>query len=83
MDGLNLTIIRKIKLKLPPIELQNKFGEIFEKTEALKIQYQQSLQELENLYGSLSQRAFKGELTAKDDEMMMAAEAKENYSKQI
>jgi type I restriction enzyme S subunit len=38
------------------------FGETFEKTEALKAQYQQSLTELENLYGSLSQKAFKGEL---------------------
>lgn len=62
MDGLNLTIIRRIKMKLPPVELQNKFGETFEKTEALKTQYQQSLQELENLYGSLSQKAFRGEL---------------------
>lgn len=64
MDGLNLTIIRRIKLKLPPVELQNKFGDTFEKTEALKTQYQQSLQEFENLYGSLSQKAFKGELKA-------------------
>ena len=79
MDGLNLTIIRNIKLKCPPIEIQNKFGEIFENTEALKTQYQQSLQELENLYGSLSQRAFKGELRAKAGEMMMAAEAKVTY----
>jgi type I restriction enzyme S subunit len=62
MDGLNLTIIRRIKMKLPPIELQNKFGVTFEKTETLKTQYQQSLQELENLYGSLSQKAFRGEL---------------------
>jgi len=31
--------------------------------EALKTQYQQSLSELENLYGTLSQKAFKGELT--------------------
>jgi type I restriction enzyme, S subunit len=36
-----------------------------EKTETLKTQYQQSLQELENLYGSLSQKAFRGELTLK------------------
>ena len=34
----------------------------FEKTEALKAQYQQSLKELEGLFGSLSQKAFKGEL---------------------
>lgn len=53
----------KIKMIKPPIELQTQFAQIVEKTEALKSQYQQSLQELENLYGSLSQKAFKGELT--------------------
>ena len=79
MDGLNLTIIRKIKMKLPPVELQNMFGETFEKSEALKTQYQQSLQELENLYGSLSQKAFRGELCLKDDSLLMAAEPKTSY----
>ncbi len=80
MDGLNLTIIRRIKLKLPPVELQNKFGDLFEKTESLKVQYQQSLQELENLYGSLSQKAFKGELSLKEEELLIAAEADLNYT---
>lgn len=64
---LNLKSIGKIKIPLPPIELQAQFAQIVEKTEALKTQYQQSLQELENLYGSLSQRAFKGELTLKQN----------------
>jgi hypothetical protein len=36
-----------------------------DKTEALKTHCQQSLQELVNLYGSLSQKAFKGELEMK------------------
>lgn len=56
----------KIKMIKPPIELQTQFAQIVEKTVALKTQYQQSLQELENLYGSLSQRAFRGELTIKE-----------------
>jgi type I restriction enzyme S subunit len=60
---LNLAELRKLKIPIPPLELQTKFAQIVEKTEALKTQYQQSLKELENLYGSLSQRAFKGELT--------------------
>ncbi len=47
----------------PPFALQTQFAHIVEKTEALKSQYQQSLSELENLYGSLSQKAFRGELT--------------------
>jgi len=52
--------LKKMKLPIPPIVLQTQFARIVEKTEALKSQYQQSLQELENLYGSLSQKAFRG-----------------------
>ncbi len=33
-----------------------------EKVEGIKAQYQQSLADLESLYGALSQKAFKGEL---------------------
>ncbi|MCF6148225.1 MAG: restriction endonuclease subunit S [Candidatus Kuenenia sp.] len=53
----------KIKMIKPPLSLQTQYAQIVEKTEAFKSQYQQSLQELENLYGSLSQKAFRGELT--------------------
>jgi len=56
---------KKLKIPVPPIEIQTQFAQIVEKTEAIKIQYQQSLQELENLYGSLSQQAFRGVLTIK------------------
>lgn len=62
MKNLNSGIIESLKIPIPPIELQTQFAQIVEKTEALKTQYRQSLQELENLYGSLSQRAFRGEL---------------------
>lgn len=54
--------LKKMKLPIPPIKLQTQFAQIVEKTEALKTQYQHSLQELEHLYGSLSQKAFRGEL---------------------
>jgi type I restriction enzyme S subunit len=63
MAGINVGLLKHIIIDQPPIELQTQFAQIVEKTEALKTQYQQSLNELENLYGSLSQRAFKGELT--------------------
>jgi type I restriction enzyme S subunit len=59
----NVKDIRQFRILYPPITLQIQFAQIVEKTEALKTQYQQSLSELENLYGSLSQKAFKGELT--------------------
>ncbi len=52
--------LKKMKLPIPPIKLQTQFAQIVEKTETIKTQYQQSLRELENLYGSLSQKAFRG-----------------------
>lgn len=52
----------KIAMIKPPFDIQNQFAAIVEKIEALKSLYQQSLIDLEALYGSLSQKAFKGEL---------------------
>ncbi|HOS29823.1 MAG TPA: hypothetical protein PLR39_03375, partial [Treponemataceae bacterium] len=52
----------KIKMIKPTITLQNQFATIVEKVESLKSRYQSSLSNLENLYGVLSQKAFKGEL---------------------
>ena len=55
-------VFENILMITPPYELQNQFASIVEKVEGIKSHYQQSLVELENLYGSLSQQAFKGEL---------------------
>lgn len=52
----------KITLPIPPLKLQNQFATVVEKAEVIKKQYNESLIELENLFGSLSQKAFKGEL---------------------
>jgi type I restriction enzyme S subunit len=54
--------IEEIKVSVPPLPLQNQFATIVEKVESLKQKYTQSLTELEALYDSFSQRAFKGEL---------------------
>ncbi len=59
---LNLSHIKSFKVFLPPLKLQTQFAFIVEKAQYLKAHYQASSQQLENLYGSLSQRAFKGEL---------------------
>jgi type I restriction enzyme, S subunit len=64
-SGLNTISSKNVKntqIRLPPITLQNQFATIVEKVEIIKAKYQASLEELENLYGSLSQKAFKGEL---------------------
>lgn len=57
--------MKKLLIPVPQITLQTQFAQIVEKIEALKYQYQQSLLELENLYGGLSLKAFKGELILK------------------
>ncbi len=56
------TKLENIIVGYPPIELQNQFANIVEKIETLKSRYQQSLNDLESLYGGISQKAFKGEL---------------------
>lgn len=62
LDGLNLTIIKNLKIELPPKFLQDKFASIITKIEATKKKYQTSLKELNNLFNSTAQKAFKGEL---------------------
>lgn len=47
----------------PPVELQNKFGKIALHVETLKTHQKQSKQQINNLFNSLMQKAFKGELT--------------------
>ena len=62
MDIVNVGIMRKIKLPVPPLELQTQFAErvaIIEKQKAIA---QASLEKSEELFNSLLQKAFKGEL---------------------
>lgn len=60
--NINLGILRELKVPKPQLKLQNKFASIVEKAENVKEQFEASLNELEKLFGSLSQKAFKGEL---------------------
>ncbi|MFA6928690.1 MAG: restriction endonuclease subunit S [Lentisphaeria bacterium] len=57
-----MSVMKEIPFIYPPLELQQDFTDLFEKVEWLKSQYQQSLTDLESLYGVVSQQAFKGEL---------------------
>ena len=59
---LSLTLLRRLKINLPPIDLQNQFAERVQAIEAQKAQAQASLAQSEDLFNSLLQRAFKGEL---------------------
>lgn len=59
---MNTGVLDSLEFPYPPVELQNRFGEIATKVEGAKSRYQESLTELEALYGALSQQAFNGEL---------------------
>lgn len=60
--GLNFTDIKSYNILCPPIELQNQFAERVQAIEIQKAQAHVSLEKAENLFNSLLQRAFKGEL---------------------
>lgn len=54
--------LKSLQIIVPPINLQQKFSVFIEKTNLLRLKFDQNLIELQNLYNSLSQRFFKGEL---------------------
>lgn len=60
--NLNTTIMNNFNIPVPPIDLQEKFESIIKQVLNNKIKLKQSLEESENLFNSLLQRAFKGEL---------------------
>jgi type I restriction enzyme, S subunit len=62
MPNISKANVKTVRLPIPPLHLQNQFATIVEKVEGIKTRYQQSLTDLESLYGALSQKAFKGEL---------------------
>ena len=62
VKGIKIEHITKLKVNLPEIDLQNQFAERVQAIEAQKAQAQASLAQAEDLFNSLLQRAFKGEL---------------------
>ena len=64
IKDLQLGDMKKFKILLPPIELQNQFADSVQAIEAQKAQAQASLAQAEDLFNSLLQRSFKGELTS-------------------
>jgi len=60
---LNSKQITQLKVFEVPVDLQNQFAQRVQAIEAQKAQAQESLAKAENLFNSLLQKAFKGELT--------------------
>ena len=52
------TYLSNFKIKVPPIELQNKFAQRVEKIEKLSFEIEKSIKEAENLYNSLISKYF-------------------------
>ena len=52
------TYLTNFKIKVPPIELQNKFAERIEKIEKLKFKIEKSIETAQNLYDSLISKYF-------------------------
>ncbi|MFA0846885.1 MAG: restriction endonuclease subunit S [Methanobacterium formicicum] len=60
--NLNLTLVKDTEIPLPPLQLQNQFANIVEQFEEIKNYQTQSKEQLNNLFNTLMQKAFKGEL---------------------
>jgi type I restriction enzyme S subunit len=60
---LNKESFSKFQIYLPPIDIQNQFAERVQAIEVQKTQAQASLVQAEDLFNSLLQKAFKGELS--------------------
>jgi type I restriction enzyme S subunit len=61
--NINLQILNELEVIVPQMELQKKFAEIVNAVEKLKQKQKQSTCELDTLFKSFLQKAFRGELT--------------------
>ena len=62
MAGINVTKLKSLMLLSPPLEEQKKFETFLSEVEANKITLAHKLRESNNIFNSLLQKAFKGEL---------------------
>lgn len=58
-ENLNLSLVKAIKIPLPPLSLQTRFATIIEKIEEQKAQVRKALQESEDLFQRLMQDLFR------------------------
>ncbi|WP_151945750.1 restriction endonuclease subunit S [Aliarcobacter butzleri] len=70
MANINAQELQNIDILKPPKPLQDKFAEVVTQVEQIKTFYQDSLNELNNLFGSIAQKAFKGELDVSKIELI-------------
>ncbi|MBX9986360.1 restriction endonuclease subunit S [Priestia aryabhattai] len=62
MKNINFSIVKKLKVIIPPLSIQDKFSHVVKHIESLRTNYEVSLKQLNNLYKSLNHSAFSSEL---------------------
>jgi type I restriction enzyme, S subunit len=62
MANINAQEFQNIRIPVPPVDLQNRFGVILERTEATRLLLLAELRHAADLFAALSQRAFAGDL---------------------
>ncbi|NEO11080.1 MULTISPECIES: restriction endonuclease subunit S [unclassified Moorena] len=62
ISGINQAGLKKIKVIVPPIDLQLKYKQIYQKTTSSISNYKNNFDRTDNLFNSLLQKAFRGEL---------------------
>ena len=80
IQNINQQILSGLPIPIPDERLQNQFVATVEQVETLKSRYQQSLADLEALYGALSQQAFKGALDLSRVPLVSAVQCFEGIS---
>jgi type I restriction enzyme S subunit len=60
MNGLNMEIIKGLRIPLPPLRLQQKFAALVERVEHLRAVQREALRQAEHLFASLLHHTFSG-----------------------
>ena len=66
IKGITSSMIKERNIPIPPMELQNNFSDQIEHIETIKSKIQKNKAKFDNLFNSLLQQAFKGELEFND-----------------
>lgn len=62
MSNISKQNLMKLEIPIPPIEIQDEFSDFVSRVNKLKFEMEKNLEELQNNFNSLMQRAFNGEL---------------------
>jgi type I restriction enzyme S subunit len=60
MAGLNLGLIKRLKIRVPPLSVQNRFADVVAKASAMRVSLMSAASQAEALFDSLAQQAFAG-----------------------